>query len=404
MNRILYGIYCLALGLLVAAPAKGEVSKPLLVEAVNYKTVQAIKGCREESYHKPRLYPQCTDPEALYAKAKEFAAANQMPLMILWGFDECPGCQFFENQYMNDDKLLDTEAFGSVLTKSQLAQFHSLTGGNGQIAFVRMNSHRSLSHFLKFADRIGATKVAEKLGSHKVWSPMIMIVNSETGALATNNFFGGRSYCTLAEELREGFIQTGILSTAFETNTVCYAPSELSGDQVADLQTACDERGDSKSCLWASAAYQDQIEAAEEEGEETAALIQKSASYAKRSCDAGVAAACAQYGWFLRDHGAVLSSPDSASTYFERACELGNMEGCFDFSSDLLLHGTSISDKRRGWSLVQKACFAMEPRSCGKLGNGADYDIPITMLPAVDRAKAQRAFSCRSGYEQYCEK
>lgn len=71
--------------LYVNLPALSDTkSRPLFVDAVDYRTIENVEGCEVEPYHKPRQYPQCTDPEKLFEAAKAFALEHNLPLLIDW--------------------------------------------------------------------------------------------------------------------------------------------------------------------------------------------------------------------------------------------------------------------------------------------------------------------------------
>ncbi|MCA8892982.1 MAG: hypothetical protein KDA56_14450, partial [Hyphomonas sp.] len=68
---------------------------PLLFEkAVNYIAFQPIEGCTGERA-KP-TYFKCLDARELYDAAVIRAEEENRPLMIVWGFDECPSCMKLE--------------------------------------------------------------------------------------------------------------------------------------------------------------------------------------------------------------------------------------------------------------------------------------------------------------------
>lgn len=150
------------------------------------------------------------NPDKLYAAAIKFAQDNHMPLVIDWGFDECPGRQAREAMLRSPDFDMTSEGLLATMTQGQKEEFNTYTLGRNQIALVRMNSHQSFQHFQDFAERIGAQTVVQGLGWHKVWSPLFMVADPRTESLAANDWFAGYRYCTLIEEITAGLEQIGI--------------------------------------------------------------------------------------------------------------------------------------------------------------------------------------------------
>ena len=94
----LIGRYGLLLVLFIGCPLDAVAQdQQLFVEAVDYTKFEPIDGCtrdREEA-----IYKGCLRPRELYDAALTTARGMKRPLMIVWGFDECPGCQSFEARY-----------------------------------------------------------------------------------------------------------------------------------------------------------------------------------------------------------------------------------------------------------------------------------------------------------------
>ena len=103
MNKIFWSSAMLALTLFVSAcgNATNSSNTPLFVPAVDYADFTPAPGCAADV--PDATYRACIDPRALYAAAIESAQAADNPLMVIWGFEECPYCKKFAAEEMNPE-------------------------------------------------------------------------------------------------------------------------------------------------------------------------------------------------------------------------------------------------------------------------------------------------------------
>lgn len=192
MRYILAGICALLLS------ACGSGSDTLLfVEAVDYTALEPEGGCSTDPQN--AIYHSCIDSETLYTAALASAKEAGNPLMIVWGFNECPYCKVFDAENFNPDAPWTTADFMKKLRPEQRAALSKEARSDYQISIVRL--HSRTANGLAFADKLGVTDMALERGRHRVWSPFIMVVNTETGAMHTEEKWNAQwSFCESASE------------------------------------------------------------------------------------------------------------------------------------------------------------------------------------------------------------
>ena len=113
----------LAASLIVSAcsGATNSSDKPLFVSAIDYDDFTPAAGCTLDVAD--ATYRACLDPRALYAAAVESAEAADNPLMVVWGFEECPYCMKFKAEEMNPESPRTIADFvTNTLSESQRAR------------------------------------------------------------------------------------------------------------------------------------------------------------------------------------------------------------------------------------------------------------------------------------------
>ncbi len=195
------------LGLLLTAC--GSATDTLLfVDAVDYEALQPEGGCGEDPEN--AIYHSCIDSETLYTSALESAKAAGNPLMVIWGFNECPYCKVFDSENFDPDKPWTTAGFMKKLRPEQRAALSPERRSTFQISLVRL--HSRTPDGLAFADELGVTDMAEARGRHRVWSPFIMVVNPETGEMHTEEKWNAQwSFCDSASEFIVNLVAIGAL-------------------------------------------------------------------------------------------------------------------------------------------------------------------------------------------------
>ena len=69
--------------------------------------------------------------------------------------------------------------------------------------------------------------------------------------------------------------------------------------------------------------------------------VSEDAEGLRRSCDAGIAAACSDLGSMYATGEAITQDLARATSLYRQACEGGAMQGCFDLG---LLYGNGVGD------------------------------------------------------------
>ena len=190
------------------AACGGGNQQDLFVDAVDYAAMQPEGGCPGDPAD--AIYHACIDTETLYEAALTSAKERGTPLMVVWGFNECPYCKVFDGENFNPDAPWKTADFIKKLTPAQRDAMSAETKSNFQISIVRL--HARTPNGLAFADKIGVTDMARARGWHRVWSPFIMVVDPETRAIHTEEKWNAQwSFCESASEFIVNLVAIGAL-------------------------------------------------------------------------------------------------------------------------------------------------------------------------------------------------
>ncbi len=208
-----------ALVSLAACGAQNDTN--LFVDAVDYAALSPEAGCPQDP--PDPIYYACIDSETLYEAAIASAKENATPLMVIWGFNECPYCKVFDGENFNPQAPWKTADFIKKLTPVQRSAMTPEARAAFRISVVRLNARTQ--HGLDFADKIGVTDLARERGWHRVWSPFIMVVDPETRAIHTEEKWNAQwSFCESASEFIVNLVAIGALP-ADETHTWDMCPS-----------------------------------------------------------------------------------------------------------------------------------------------------------------------------------
>lgn len=194
--RHFFAYICMAASLALAGCNSGPDTL-LFTEAVDYTAFQPAEGCPREKAGS--IYHPCIDSETLYTAAVAAAKERGTPLMVIWGFDECPYCKVFDRLNFNPDAPWTTADFLKKLTPEQRNAMDKQSRDTFQISLVRM--HARTENGLAFADKLGLTDIARERGWHRVWSPFIMVVDPDSGTIHTEEKWNAQwSFCESASE------------------------------------------------------------------------------------------------------------------------------------------------------------------------------------------------------------
>ena len=189
---------CILAFLLSGLPAAAQeiapkfVYEPVFEVALNYTDIPKMEDCKEEKPGQAE-YHRCRNSALVYARAKQNAKAKNQPLMLLFGFDNCPSCAILHRQLFNPKKPVETRDIIQYFSKTQINE-HFTAQKPLKISVVRI--HARSKHGLKLADDLGVTKMATDRGWYRVWSPFLLLVNPHTGAMHSESYWESKEgYC-----------------------------------------------------------------------------------------------------------------------------------------------------------------------------------------------------------------
>lgn len=375
---------------------------PLLLNAVDYSKIESVADCEETLYRgKPRLYSRCLDPDRLFDAAKSFAVENNLPLLIMWGFDSCPACEDQKVRLFDPTWSPTHKTVTSALSEAQKAEFSKYTNGKNQLAVVRMNSGTSLKHNQAFAEKIGANKLASTLGWKKVWSPMFMIVNPETSALASNSYFSSYSFCTMGEEFALGLEHVGIIKADPRMKRICSMPAEPSDEDLATWTSDCNNF-DSTKCFWLAKYKQwDYVDSKDDDKAASLIALSEAQALFAKACVDGVALGCYNEGWAVGKKGKAFAR--QSTDLMKAACKRKALPACKTLASRYFDGSGGLKrNERMAAKLYAEVCEAHDPYACSALGEMAYYRDAGTN-PYLLKIPALLAFGCRDDISFACD-
>ncbi|MEL6824917.1 MAG: hypothetical protein AAFN91_01615 [Pseudomonadota bacterium] len=200
----------LAASLMVSAcsGATNSSDKPLFVSAIDYDDFTPAAGCTLDVAD--ATYRACLDPRALYAAAVESAEAADNPLMVVWGFEECPYCMKFKAEEMNPESPRTIADFvTNTLSESQRASLPN-SGKDFQISYVHI--HVRAEDGASLAEALGVTDIARDRGWHRVWSPFVSFTRPGSNTfVAQTQFEQGEKPCNYVDDFAISLEQLGYI-------------------------------------------------------------------------------------------------------------------------------------------------------------------------------------------------
>lgn len=168
---------------------------PVFKAALDYNAIPRIEGCTDEVPRNVK-YHNCRDSKAIYTRALATAKAMDTPLMVIWGFNKCPYCLKLESEIMDPRKPLRSRDVTQYFSAAEQAKYKA-AGKPLKLPFVRL--HARSDHGLALADELGVTEMANAAGWHRVWSPFVVFVNPQTGAMTSESEWEAKEiYCDWA--------------------------------------------------------------------------------------------------------------------------------------------------------------------------------------------------------------
>jgi len=165
---------------------------PIFEPALVYADIPQKQKCKEE---KPGYtqYHRCRDSAQIYALAKQNAKAKNQPLMVVFGFDNCPSCAALDRQIFNPKRPMETRDVIQFFTGPEIKDYVD-NERPLKISVVRV--HARSRHGLKLADDLGVTAMAEERGWYRVWSPFLLFINPVNGQLHSESYWESKEgYC-----------------------------------------------------------------------------------------------------------------------------------------------------------------------------------------------------------------
>lgn len=174
----------------------------VFTDAVDYAAFETLENCQEEKVREIRYY-QCKSSREIYTAALAEAKSQGKPLMVTFGFNTCPYC-----------KVLEKEIYDPVnpITSDKVLQYLSREASSSlsEFSLPTVRIHARSEHGLKLADDLGVTQMANIRGWHRVWSPFVVFVNPETGAMASESLWEATEiYCDWAANIAVSLEKNG---------------------------------------------------------------------------------------------------------------------------------------------------------------------------------------------------
>ncbi len=197
-----------ALGVAACSQTTSSTGEPLFVPAVDYADFTAAPGCSADA--PDATYRVCIDPRALYAAAIESATEAGNPLMVIWGFEECPYCKKFAQEEMNPENPRTIADFvGNTLSDTQRSSLPN-DGADFQISVLHLHVRAPMGEAL--AEQLGVTDIARSRGWHRVWSPFVTFTRPGSHTfVAQTQFQQGEKPCEYVDDFAISLEQLGYI-------------------------------------------------------------------------------------------------------------------------------------------------------------------------------------------------
>ncbi len=190
--RFIWVLLALSWVMVSAAQDRAFIQAPLFEPAVDYEGFPRLENCVDERARTLK-YHNCRDSRALYIAAYKKARAAGTPLMVIFGFNNCPYCTILEREYFSPEKPVYGGRIARYFAKGALDEYLAAQQAYS-IPVLRL--HARTEHGLKLADDLGVTKMAKDRGWHRVWSPFVVLINPQTGVMASESKWEAKEiYC-----------------------------------------------------------------------------------------------------------------------------------------------------------------------------------------------------------------
>ena len=201
-----------AVAMIVSACSPSNTSvdpaKPLFVEAVDYADFTPAEGCDADV--EGATYRACIDPNALSAAAVQSAQEADNPLMVVWGFEECPYCKKFAQDEMDPENPRTIQDFVTNTLSEKQRESLADKGADFQISVLHL--HVRAPAGAELAERLGVTDIARERGWHRGWSPFVSFTRPGSDSfVAQTQFEQGEKPCNYVDDFAISLQQLGYI-------------------------------------------------------------------------------------------------------------------------------------------------------------------------------------------------
>ena len=150
-----------------------DLKAPLFDTNFDYDAVSMLPNCNQRVTPRTKYF-KCKNSAELFVAAKDWAKASDQPLMVIFGFDECPSCQAIEQLYFGRKEPISKEMFIPFVSDIQAKTKDIPTISVARIHIRNENAEAMVK-------RLGLVDYAESKNWHRLWSPFIVLFDPKTG-------------------------------------------------------------------------------------------------------------------------------------------------------------------------------------------------------------------------------
>ena len=150
-----------------------DLKAPLFDANFDYDAVSTLPNCNQRVTPRTKYF-KCKNSAELFVAAKDWAKASDQPLMVIFGFDECPSCQAIEQLYFGRKEPISKEMFIPFVSDIQAKTKDIPTISVARIHIRNENAEAMVK-------RLGLVDYAESKNWHRLWSPFIVLFDPKTG-------------------------------------------------------------------------------------------------------------------------------------------------------------------------------------------------------------------------------
>ena len=192
--------------------AFAQARAPLFQEAVTVKDYQKA-GCAgaDAPVGSLPLYKVCKSPAKLLKSALKTAKAADLPLLVVWGFDQCAVCRKLERKISGGggEAPFSANLFSYALSDAQQNSVPD-KGVAQRVMILRMHVNSEAAGKLARAE--GLYDHAAKMGRTKLWSPLMTFYNSKTRKWVSYSAYSGfEKPCRLGDEIALALADLGYI-------------------------------------------------------------------------------------------------------------------------------------------------------------------------------------------------